>query len=333
MKRTQSPNVLVTGSAGFIGSDLVRKLRALGHTVTGVDNMLLGSDTTTTDYRVDAADLDIMKEIMHQTKPEVVYLLAAVPCESFSAFAPGLITYNTHMTTVASVTAAIDAGVKRVVLISSMAVYGHGMPPFDESHTPAPADMYGVAKYASEMTIQNLCQEYNIEWVILRPHNVYGPGQRLDDALRNVVGIFLNRVMRQLPMPVFGDGLQERSFSYIDDVTASIVTAGFAKDVSGQIINIGTDKPSTILQLAEVIGKVTGFTEITYERERREVKMATTTNLKARKLLGSTDSVSLEEGIRRMYLWAVEQGPKPPLYLKPELLPDWMPETWRKQKM
>lgn len=333
MKRTQLTNVLVTGSAGFIGSDLVRKLRALGHTVTGVDNMLLGSDTTTTDFMEDAANLEVMKKIAHQTKPEVVYLLAAVPCESFSVFAPALVTYNTYMSTVASLTAAIDAGVKRVVYISSMAVYGHGTPPFDETHTPAPADIYGVAKYAGEMAIQNLCKGYNIEWVILRPHNVYGPGQRLDDALRNVVGIFLNRVIGKRPMPIFGDGEQERSFSYIDDVTESMIRAGFEQNVGGQIINIGTDQATSILQLAKIIARVSGFAEIEHYEARREVKIATTTNAKVKEVLGYTDSVTLEEGIRRMYVWALEQGSKLPVYLEPELVPDWMPETWRRQEI
>jgi UDP-glucose 4-epimerase len=332
MKRTQS-NIVVTGSAGFMGSDLVRKLKARGHAVTGVDNMLLGSDQETTDFVEDAADLEIMKQVMHQVKPEIMFLLAAVPCESFSAFAPGLITYNTYQTTVASLTAAIDAGIKRVIYISSMAVYGHGDPPFDETQTPTPEDIYGIAKYAGEMTVQNLCQAYDIEWVILRPHNVYGPGQRLDDALRNVVGIFLNRVMRKMPMPVYGDGLQERSFSYIDDVTSSIISSGFKEGISGQIINIGSDQPTTILQLAKVIGKVTGFAEIEHEEARREVKMATTTNTKAKELLGSKDSVNLEEGIRRMYLWAREQGPQAPIYLTPELNPTWLPKTWSQKNM
>jgi len=332
MKRTQS-KVLVTGSSGFMGSDLVRKLKALGHTVTGVDNMLLGSATDTTDFVADAADLEIMKQITHQARPEVVFLLAAVPCESFSTFAPGLITYNTYQTTVASLTAAIDAGVKRIVYVSSLAVYGHGEPPFNETQTPSPADIYGVAKYASEMTVQNLCLAYGIEWVILRPHNVYGPGQRLDDALRNVVGIFLNSAMRKKPLPVYGDGLQQRAFSYIDDVTSSVISAGFKQNIGGQIINIGSDQPTTIIELAKIIGKLTNFIELKHEKERREVKIALTTNTLAKDLLGYKDSVTLEEGVRRMYLWALKQGAKKPVYLTPELNPEWMPETWSLKKM
>jgi UDP-glucose 4-epimerase len=181
-----------------------------------------------------------------------------------------------------------------------------------------------VAKTAMEEATEILAKVYKFEYIIVRPHNVYGPRQNLADPYRNVIGIFINCILNNKNFYIYGDGEQKRAFTYIDDFNPYFVKTGFLASVVGEIINIGPSQEYTINQLARIVlktffpdGRVPRHLQPKYLPMRpQEVKEAYCTNTKAKKLLGYRTSVSLEEGVRKMVVWAREIGPQKFKYLK-----------------
>ena len=145
--------------------------------------------------------------------------------------------------------------VKRFVFTSSIAVYGAAQNPMTESTTPMPEDPYGVAKYACEMDLRAAHEMFGLNYTIFRPHNVYGEHQNIGDRYRNVIGIFMNQIMQGQPMTIFGDGLQTRAFTHIDDVAPLIARCVDVPEASNQIFNIGAETPTTVRELAAGRGK------------------------------------------------------------------------------
>src|SRR5262249_54800032 len=141
---------------------------------------------------------------------QVAYHLAAAPHEGLSVFSPTVVTRNTYLSSVAVFTAACDARVKRVGFTSSMARYRRQHFPVHETQPPAPVDPYGIAKVASEKTMQVLCETHGVEYVNIVPHNIYGPRQKYDDPYRNVVAIMMNRLLQRKQPIIYGDGKQRR---------------------------------------------------------------------------------------------------------------------------
>ncbi len=142
-----------------------------------------------------------------------------------------------------------------MILTSSIAVYGAGQTPMTEDVTPQPEDPYGISKYAVELDLRAAHEMFGLDYTVFRPHNVYGERQNIADRYRNVIGIFMNNVLRDAPLPIFGDGRQTRAFFHIDDVAPIIARSSLVEDARNEVFNIGADTPYTILELVEEIAR------------------------------------------------------------------------------
>ncbi len=296
--------ILITGVAGFLGSHLSEKLIEIGHIVVGIDNMVGGYKDNIPNnvefHNVDCCDFSKIKQLMKNI--DIVYHCAATAHEGLSVFSPHEITKNNYLASVSIFSAAINEKVKRIIFCSSMARYGDQQTPFTEEMKPKPVDPYGVSKVASEQVLQILCDLNNIEWVVAVPHNIIGPKQIYNDPYRNVVSIFLNRMLQGKSPIVYGDGKQKRCFSYIDDCLSCMIPMLDQKNLNKQIINIGPDEEFvTVNKVVEICSNITGsnLEPIHKEDRPREVKHATCSADKARKLLNYKTKVSLTDGIKK----------------------------------
>ena len=268
---------------------------------------------------------------------DVVYHCAATAHEGLSVFSPYEITKNNYLASVSIFSAAINEKVKRIIFCSSMARYGDQQTPFTEDMKPKPVDPYGISKVAAEDVLKNLCDLNNIEWVIAVPHNIIGPRQIYTDPYRNVVSIFLNRMLQGKPPIVYGDGEQKRCFSYIDDCLSCLVPMLDQKNLNKQVINIGPDEEFvTVNKVVEICSNITGSNlEPVYKEDRpREVKHATCSADKARKLLNYETKVSLSDGVKKTYDYIKKRGPKDFNYrLTIEIDNDLTPDTWKNKEI
>jgi len=331
--------VLVTGAAGFLGSHLCEKLRNLNYEVIGIDNMSGGNlDNVPSDvkfHKIDCCDLKKINTIMKNI--DIVYHCAATAHEGLSVFSPVQISKNNYMATVTVVSAAINNKVKRIIYCSSMARYGDQPTPFTEDMTPKPVDPYGISKVAGEDVLKNLCNLNNIEWVIVVPHNIIGPRQKYDDQFRNVVSIMINRILQNKSPIIYGDGEQKRCFSYIDDCIYCLLALIDNKNVAGEVINIGPDEEFvTINKVAEICSNVTGSNlKPEYHPDRpKEVKIATCSADKARKLLNYKTTTDLHTGIKKTYEFIKNKGPKKfDYHVDLEIINDLTPKVWVEKKI
>ena len=331
--------IFITGVAGFLGSHLSEKLIELGHTVVGIDNMVGGYKDNIPNkvefHNVDCCDFSKIKQLMKNI--DIVYHCAATAHEGLSVFSPHEITKNNYLASVSIFSAAINEKVKRIIFCSSMARYGDQQTPFTEEMSPKPVDPYGVSKVASEQVLQILCDLNNIEWVVAVPHNIIGPKQIYNDPYRNVVSIFLNRMLQGKPPIVYGDGKQKRCFSYIDDCLSCMIPMLDQKNLNKQIINIGPDEEFvTVNKVVEICSNITGINlEAIHKEDRpREVKHATCSADKARKLLNYKTKVSLNDGIKKTYDYIKKRGTKEFNYrLSIEIENDLTPETWKNKEI
>ena len=216
-----------------------------------------------------------------------------------------------------------------------MARYGDQKPPFTEEMNTKPVDPYGIAKVAAEQCLINLANLNGMEWNIAVPHNIIGPNQKYDDPYRNVVSIFINRNLQGKPAIIYGDGKQERCFSYIEDVIFCLLKLGLDKNIKSQIFNVGPDEEViTIEKLANIVANETGYNErpIFVKDRPQEVKFATCSAEKARKLLDYRTKTSLKEAIKKTSDFIKKRGVKEFDYSLPiEINNELTPETWKKK--
>lgn len=318
----------MTGAAGFMGSHLVDSLVAMGgHDVYGVDDLSGGYTRNVNPQSkftvLDLRDKEKTEKYITRVKPELLYHLAADATEGRSQFTPISATERNYLAYLYTLVPCIRYGVKKVVLTSSMSVYGAQKTPFTESMRRIPEDVYAIAKTAMEEATEILSKVHGFEYVIVRPHNVYGPKQNLSDPYRNVIGIFINCILNNKNFYIYGDGEQKRAFTYIDDFNPYFVKTGFLDTVNGEIINIGPKEEYTINQLSDVVlqtffpdGKIPQHLKPKYLPVRpQEVKEAYCTHDKAVNLLGYKTSVTLAEGVVKMVAWAKTMGPQQFQYL------------------
>ena len=331
--------ILVTGVAGFLGSHLSEKLLKLGHKVIGIDNMIGGyEDNISKDiefHKIDCCDFNQIKKIMQGV--EVVYHCAATAHEGLSVFSPYEITKNNYLASVSIFSAAVNEKVKRIIFCSSMARYGAQPTPFLESMKPLPIDPYAISKVAAEDVLINLCELNNIEWVIAVPHNIIGPRQKYDDPFRNVVSIMINRMLQNKAPIIYGDGEQKRCFSYIEDCLSCLVPMLDQENLNKQIINIGPDEEFvTINKIAEICSNITrtNLSPIYKPDRPKEVKHATCSADKARKLLNYKTSTSLQEGIQKTFEYIKKRGIRSFDYnIDIEIKNELTPTTWTKKEI
>ena len=200
-----------------------------------------------------------------------------------------------------------------------------------------PQDPYGIAKVAVEQTLQLLCEIHGMDYNIAVPHNIVGPNQKYDDPYRNVMSIFINRNLQMKPSIIYGDGSQKRCFSYIDDVIYCLEKLALDKNINKEIINIGPDEESiSVFELAKLVSNETGFNgkPIFVNERPQEVKEATCSANKAKKLLGYKTKTTLKESIKLTAEFIKKRGTKPFIYNLPiEIVSEITPETWIKKKI
>ena len=232
--------------------------------------------------------------------------------------------------------ASLANGVKRFVFCSSTDRYGEQERlPFTEDMTPRPRDPYGIAKWASELVIENLCKLHGAEYAIAVPHNIIGPRQKYDDPYRNVAAIMINLMLQGRQPIIYGDGEQKRCFSFIEDVVEPLVKMGFSSEAAGEIINVGPDEEFvSINELAKIIAELLNFDlkPVYVPARPLEVKLTTCSADKARKLLGYKTTVSLKDGLQEMIDYIGARGPKPFSYhLDLEIVNEHTPKTWKER--
>lgn len=309
-----SSQVLVTGAAGFIGSHVARHLLKAGYKVVGLDDLSGGFRDYVPDgikfVEGSVTDPSLVKKLFTENEFDYVFHLAAYAAEGLSHFIKHFNYTNNLLGSVNLINASVNHGVKCFVFTSSIAVYGKNQLPMTEDATPQPEDPYGIAKYAVELDLKEAHEMFGLNYVVFRPHNVYGEFQNIGDRYRNVIGIFMNQILQGQPMTVFGDGKQTRAFSYIDDV-APVIAASIAREKSyNQIFNVGADKPYSVNELATVVSKAMGATaQIKHLEARNEVVHAYSAHEKVQKHFGDLiKNVSLEEGVTKMAAWAKKAG-------------------------
>jgi UDP-glucose 4-epimerase len=327
--------VLITGIAGFMGSHIADSMLSEGHEVIGIDNLIGGYESNIPkSSKFVKEDLRNLSSITPYFKNiDVVIHSACTAYEGLSVFSPSLVSENTYQITANILSASVNLKVKKFIYLSSMARYGsQPILPFTEDMTPAPQDPYGIAKYASELLIKNLCELNGIEYSILVPHNIIGPRQKYNDPFRNVASIMINRMLQNKQPIIYGSGNQKRCFSFMKDVVEPIKSTIYTQIANGEIINIGPDKEFiTINELAAKIASIMSFNldPIFVAARPQEVELANCSADKARKMLNYQPKVSLDDGLKELVSWISSNGPKPFEYHLPiEIYNDSTPKTW-----
>jgi UDP-glucose 4-epimerase len=327
--------VMVTGGAGFIGSELVRQLAATECRVLVVDNLVTGRRENLEGLAcalvelevADIRDLERMRVVLRGV--DVVFHLACLgvrhsihsPIENHEVNATG---------TLRLLIAARDAGVKRFVYVSSSEVYGTARTvPMAEEHPTFPTTVYGSSKLAGDCYTRAFWLTYGFPTVIVRPFNAYGPRCHHEGNSGEVIPKFLLRCMAGLPMVVFGDGTQTRDFTFVSDTAAGIRLAGTSAAAVGQTINLGYGREIEIDQLARQVAAAVGRSPVVVHDESRpgDVLRLYADNTLARKVLGFQPTITLEQGLRQLRQWYLERGESPQRLLESEVVHNW--ETHR----
>jgi UDP-glucose 4-epimerase len=301
-----SVKVLVTGGAGFIGSNLIRTLLERGDDVRVLDNFSTGNRANLADL---AGEIELVEgelrsyERVHAATRgvEVVFHEGALPSVPRSVHDP-LTTGAVNVEgTLNVLLAARDEGVRRVVFASSSSIYGNsGQLPRIETQSPDPISPYAVSKLAAERYCVSFSRVYPLETVALRYFNVFGPNQDPTSQYAAVVPRFITAIADERPVPVYGDGEQRRDFTYVANVVEANLLAAEAENVSGAVINVATGRGVSVNQLADAIGAMLGVAvEREYQPERAgDVRDSWADVTRAWELLGYEARITLEDGLR-----------------------------------
>jgi len=308
-------NILITGVAGLLGSRFADWIIE-NHpecTVIGIDNLFGGYIENVNDkvifYKRDL-QYDNISDIFENHKIDYVYHFAAYAAEGLSPFMRKFNYQNNIGSTMNIVNNCITYKVKRLVYTSSMSVYGHGSSKrFDENDPLVPIDPYGISKMACEMDIRVAGIQHGLDWCIIRPHNVYGEKQNIWDKYRNVLGIWMYKMLNDQDLLVYGDGEQVRAFSYIADNMLPFWRAAMDDKVSKEIINVGGIEGITINNAADLLCDITGYPKnrIIHTEPRHEVKIAVPDHQKSIDVLGYEQNTDLRTGLTQMWNWAQKQ--------------------------
>ncbi|MFZ9943367.1 MAG: NAD-dependent epimerase/dehydratase family protein [Bacteroidia bacterium] len=307
------PTSLVTGGAGFIGAHVTNELVSAGHKVVVLDDLSGGFKENVNPNAIfvqgSITDAELVQSLFNEHRFDYVYHLAAYAAEGLSHFIKRFNYTNNLIGSVILINESVKHKVKCFVFTSSIAVYGAAKPPMTEDTVPLPEDPYGIAKLAVEQDLKCTHEMFGLNYVIFRPHNVYGEYQNLGDRYRNVVGIFMNQLMQGKPLTVFGDGSQTRAFSYIGDVAPYIANAVNIPEAYNQIFNVGADQEFTVNELAKTTMQAMGINgELRHLPARNEVLHAHSDHSKIKRVFKTTEAVSLLEGLTRMAQWAHGSG-------------------------
>jgi len=325
---------LVTGGAGFIGSHVVKELIAMNHKVVVLDDLSGGFIENIHPQaefcKGSILDVFLVNGLFEEYQFDYVFHIAAYAAEGLSHFIRRFNYQNNLIGSINLINAAVNFKVKRFVFTSSIAVYGTNDLPFKEYQIPNPEDPYGIAKYAVEMDLKAAHELFGLEYTIFRPHNVYGPHQNIGDRYRNVVGIFMNQLLKGEDLTLFGDGEQSRAFSYIDDVAPYIAQSAEMETTKNEIINIGGEVAYTINQLAnEVILIMKKEEKRTYLAARNEVVHAYSCQLKMKRIFNPKPATELNHGLTAMAKWVEATGARKSKDFDRIEIKENLPESWR----
>lgn len=331
---------LVTGAAGFLGAHVVREaLKIEGLSVVALDDLSGGFEENLVSsvefVRGSVNDVDLVSRLFERYRFRYVYHLAAYAAEGLSHFIRRFNYTNNLVGSVNLINEAVKAETECFVFTSSIAVYGSIEPPMVEYKRPIPEDPYGVAKLAVEMDLHAAHEMFGLKYVIFRPHNVYGEYQNLADPYRNVIGIFMKQIRENEPMTIFGDGTQQRAFSYVGDIAPAIARSPLIEAAQNEVFNIGADRPYTVNELADQVSLAMGkrgHPKI-HLPARNEVMHAFADHSKAKAVFGLTSPTSLEGGLARMAGWARSVRLKPLKGFADIEVSKNMPPSWVKYQL
>lgn len=326
--------IMITGVAGFLGSRFAEWVLK-NHPeveIVGFDDLSCGYNENVP-KGVPWAKIDLAHDdILTYDPADYVFHFASYAAEGLSPFIRRYNYTNNLLATANVVNYCINRNVKRLVFTSSMAAYGNpwefvgnpesatgvvsawtaipGQAPFREDYIPNPIDPYGIAKLACEMDIRVAGEQHGLDWCVIRPHNIYGPGQSIWQRYRNVLGIWMARGFERQPLLVYGDGKQTRAFSYIDDILPCLWQAAVAPQASKEIINLGGRRPISIYDAAEMTANLLFEygrpAQIKAVEGRHEVHDAYCTIEKSQRLLGFQDATEFKDGLKMMMEWAIK---------------------------
>lgn len=326
--------ILVTGGAGFIGSHVVSELLTSGHSVVALDD-LSGGFRQNVDERAtfvcgSVLDVELINGLFDEHRFAYVFHLAAYAAEGLSHFIKRFNYQNNLIGSVNLINASVLHDVRCFVFASSIAVYGALAPPLSEEMVLAPVDPYGVAKAAVEQDLRISRDVFGLRHIIFRPHNVYGERQNIADPYRNVVGIFMNQILRGEPLSIFGDGSQTRAFTHVSEVAPAIAHAISEPGVYDQTLNIGADHVVSLKELGETVSRAMGVPfRPRYLPARLEVAHVYAAHDKASALLGFEQTVTLEDGIRAMATWVKRIGARASKHFGALEVERNLPPSWR----
>lgn len=326
-------NILVTGVAGFLGSHVADYLVKAGHRVFGLDDLSGGfRENISQDVHFifgSIEDSALVNRICYH-----VHMDAVIHC---AAFASEILSHQCRVHTYRSivlgsanlVNAAINNGTELFVTMSSIAVYGKQRPPFDEDMPLLPSDPYGAAKACMEADVRAAYENYGMNYVVFRPHNIIGTRQSLADSTRNAVSIFIRQALEERPLTIFGDGQQTRAFSPVQDIAP--VMAGIVErhDCWNHTYNIGGDQSFKILDIARIVCEQTGTPEsLVHLPPRNEAMHAISQHGRLRIMYGDVPKSSVVDTISQMVIEARRRAlppiqPLPPIDINFASRPTW----------
>lgn len=308
MKRSWT---LVTGGAGFIGSNLVRRLVGMGRNVSVIDDLssgrmtnLMGVVRKTRFVKGDINDAVALKEALKGV--DVVFHIAAIPSVPRSVAQPLEITRANVQGTVQLLDFCARGGVRRLVFASSSSVYGDTPTlPKRENLTPNPLSPYAASKLSCEYYCETFQELYPLETVCLRFFNVFGPRQDPTSQYAAAIPIFVGKLLAGAPIPVYGDGNQTRDFTFVEDIVDGLLLASRAKGAAGKVINLAAGRKTTVNEMIDVIADILGRKADKQFLPRREgdIIHSYADIGRARRILKFRSRWSLKEGLKQTVAW------------------------------
>ena len=307
---------LVTGGAGFIGSNIVEKLVKDGQAVKVIDNLVAGKKENLSEFidKIDFLEGDIRNEDdLKKALAGVDYVFHQAALRSVPKSMDNPLSYTdvNVMGTLKLLLLAKEAGVKRLVFASSSSVYGEREDmPERENDLPCPISPYAATKLTGEHYCRIFSSEYGLETVSLRYFNVFGPRQDPGSEYAVVIPKFILCMLKDEPPPIHDDGQQSRDFSFVDDVVDANLLAARAEDASGKVFNIACNRSHTILEIVENLNRILGKSiEPVHTPPRKgDVRHTLADISRAKRLLGYTPKVEFAEGLRRTAEWFKNQN-------------------------
>lgn len=308
--------IIVTGHSGLMGSHLVKVLEKQGHEVLGVSRT--NRNKFGNSFETDLTNKDSCNFIFNKFQPEIVFHLAANASEAMSQKSPSDMTSRNLLMSCNVLASAISVGAKKFVFSSSVSVYGDSPTPYNEYSLPQPKDVYGINKYAFEQVLKIMSKVYEIDYTIFRPHNLYGDGQVIDDLSKNVVNIFMRKLMTNEGYTILGGDNVRRAFSYAGDVAS--VFAQAVKGLSGITMNVGNKRPITIDNLSDELVKISGK-EVPIERKplRDQEISEFIADHKLQDLLVEYNDTPIDDGLKKTWKWFSKQKLGEPITQKKEI--------------